>query len=247
MTDTNRPPSTSTPATTPATAPTKTASAARTPGIRDSWRAITRRGLWDSNPALVQLLGLCPLLAVSNSAINGLSLGLATLLVLTLSNTLISAVRHWLPAVVRMPLYVLLIATLVTVVELLLHAWSNRLYGALGIFIPLIVTNCLLMARAESVAARQPVAHAALDGFMHGLGFLLVLFVLGSLREVLGAGSWLAGAEQLFGPAASALTLQISAVPPLLLALLPPGAFVLLGLLVALRNGIANRRKADQN
>lgn len=209
--------------------------------MHDSWRAIARRGLWDSNPALVQLLGLCPLLAVSNSAINGLSLGLATLLVLTLSNTLISAVRHWLPAVVRMPLYVLLIATLVTVVELLLHAWSNRLYAALGIFIPLIVTNCLLMARAESVAARQPVAHAALDGFMHGLGFLLVLLVLGSLRELLGAGAWLAGAEHVFGPAASTLSLQISDRAPLLLALLPPGAFLLLGLLVALRNGIANR------
>ncbi len=207
-------------------------------------RTISVNGLWKNNPALVQVLGLCPLLAVSNTAVNGLGLGLATLLVLTLSNTTVAATRQFIPQAARIPCYVLLIASVTTCVQLLMNAYTYSLYQVLGIFIPLIVTNCVIMGRAESFAARNPVLHAAWDGIMNGLGFCLVLFVLGSGREIIGTGVWMAGAEQLFGEAGTVLTVELMRLDnTFLLAVLPPGAFIGLGLLIAAKNAIDAKRK----
>ncbi|NQD37216.1 electron transport complex subunit E [Permianibacter sp. IMCC34836] len=204
-------------------------------------------GLWTNNPALVQVLGLCPLLAVSNTAINGLGLGLATLLVLVGANLLVSLVRHWIPAAIRIPVFVLLIGSLVTCIELLMHAWTYSLYQALGIFIPLIVTNCVIIGRAESFASRQPAHRAVIDGLAQGLGFTGVLFVLGSVREILGSGHWMFGAEQVFGSVGAALSSKFAELQqPMLLALLPPGAFLGLGGLIALKNVIDQRRRSRQ-
>jgi len=196
-------------------------------------------GLWHNNPGLVQLLGLCPLLAVTNTTVNGLGLGLATLLVLTGSNFIVSLTRHWLTADVRIPAFVLIIASLVTAIDMSLQAWLPGLRQNLGIFVPLIVTNCTLLARAEAFASRRAAGPALIDGLAQGLGFALVLIALGAMRELLGQGTLLADAELLFGPRAESLTLQV--IPEgwgLLLAILPPGAFILLGLMVALRQTI---------
>ncbi len=204
---------------------------------------IIRNGLWSNNPGLVQLLGLCPLLAVSNSVVNALGLGLATLLVLTASNIAISAIRHVVRDEIRIPVFVLVIAAFVTTVELAMNAWLHELYTILGIFIPLIVTNCAIIGRAEAFASRNTVVHAALDGFMMGAGFMLALVALGAMRELLGAGTLLADADLLFGPVATHWTLTI--IPDFrgfLLAILPPGAFIGLALLIAAKNGWERRR-----
>ena len=203
---------------------------------------IIENGLWKNNVALVQLLGLCPLLAVTNSAINGLGLGLATLATLVLSNTLVSLVRNLVRQEVRLPVFVLIIACIVTTIELVMQAWFYELYLVLGIFIPLIVTNCSIVGRAEAFASRNPVGPAALDGFMMGLGFLLVLLVLGSLREAIGAGTLFAQAELLFGPAAEGWKLTLfNDYGGFLIAVLPPGAFFGLALLIAGKNLIEER------
>ncbi|PIE35234.1 MAG: electron transport complex subunit RsxE [Gammaproteobacteria bacterium] len=173
-------------------------------------------GLWRQNPALVKLLGLCPLLAVSNSVANGLALGLATLLVLVVANGSVSLSRPLLMPEIRIPLYVLIIAGTVTVIELIMAAWFPALHRSLGIFLPLIVTNCLIIGRAEAFAARQTLGPALVDALSMGTGFLIVLVLLGGMREWLGQ--------------------------TLLIALLPPGAFILLGLFVALRNLMPTRR-----
>ena len=200
---------------------------------------IWRQGLWDNNPGLVQLLGLCPLLAVTNTAVNGLGLALATLFVLICSNLLVSSLRGWLRPEIRIPAFVLIIATLVTAVDLTLQAWLHELSRALGIFVPLIVTNCTILARAEAFASRRPPLAAVQDGMAQGCGFGLVLIALGAGREVVGQGTVFAGADLLLGDWAGGLTAQL--MPEgfgLLLALLPPGAFIGLGLLVALRQRI---------
>lgn len=201
-------------------------------------------GLWRQNPGFVQLLGLCPLLATSSTLINGLSMGLATLLVLTGSNLLISAVRHRVRREVRIPLFVLIIAALVTCVELVMQAWFPELYRVLGLFVALIVTNCIIIGRAEAYAARADVLRAGADGVLMGLGFTLVLVMLGGLRELVGQGTLLADAALLFGPVAADWTLHLPGYPGLLLAVLPPGAFIGLGLLVALKNWIDTRLAA---
>jgi electron transport complex protein RnfE len=199
-------------------------------------RAILRNGLRDQNPGFVQLLGLCPLLAVSTSLGSGLGLGLATLLVLSLSNVAAATVGRILPAEVRIAVYVLLIAALVTAVELALAAWVPGLHAALGIFLPLIVTNCLLLARAEAFASRQPVGHALLDGLAMGGGFLLVLVALGATRELLGRGSIGGDLHTLLGNGGASWGVHLFGEQHgFLLALLPPGAFILLGLMVAWR------------
>ncbi|MEC9405960.1 MAG: electron transport complex subunit E [Pseudomonadota bacterium] len=206
-------------------------------------RDIIRNGLWTNNPGLVQLLGLCPLLAVSNSVINALGLGLATLLVLTASNVAVSAIRNIVRDEIRIPVFVLVIAAFVTTVELAMNAWLHELYTVLGIFIPLIVTNCAIIGRAEAFASRNPVGHAALDGLMMGLGFALALVALGALRELLGQGTLLADAELLFGAVAQDWTLTI--IPDFrgfLLAVLPPGAFIGLALLIAAKNAFERRQ-----
>ena len=199
-------------------------------------RGIIRDGLWRQNAGLVQLLGLCPVLAVSSSVVNGVSLGLATALVTGLSGALIASLRHWVPDELRNPVFILLIAALVTLVELLMRAGLPELYAVLGIFIPLITTNCIVLARAEAFASRNPVAHATLDGVMMGLGLTAVLAVLGGLRELLGRGTLLSGLELVLGEPARDWVIHLvptSAHYQFLLALLPPGAFLGLALLVA--------------
>ena len=212
-------------------------------GIKD----IFYNGLWKQNPGIAQLLGLCPLLAISNTVVNALSLGLATTLVMTLSGSGVAAMREWIPNEARIPIYVLLIAVLVTVVQLLINAYVHPLYLVLGIFIPLIVTNCIILARAESFASKNGILASALDGIAMGLGLTAVLVVLGGIREVFGHGTLLSGIDLVFGETAKSLVITV--VPNyhgFLLAILPPGAFIALGLLIALKNWLNLRaeRKA---
>ena len=211
-------------------------------------RALLRNGLLDRNPGFVQLLGLCPLLAMSNSVANALGLGLATLAVLVASNAIASLAGPWLPREVRLAVFVLVIAAAVTAVELAMAAWWAGLHASLGIFLPLIVTNCLVLARAESFASREPLPRALLDGLAMGLGFLLALLALGASRELLGRGSLGADLGLLFGGSHAGGGWQVFPESRgLLIALLPPGAFVLLGLMIALgraQAATARRRAA---
>jgi electron transport complex protein RnfE len=208
------------------------------------FRQIAIDGLWKNNPGLVQLLGLCPLLAVTTSTINGLGLGIATTAVLALSNLSVSLLRGVVRPEIRIPTYVIIIASLVTAVELAINAWFHELYRVLGIFIPLIVTNCAIIGRAEAFASRNPPSRALMDGMMMGAGFTAVLVVLGSARELLGQGTLLSGAHMMFGGDAD-LTIHVSD-GGFLLALLPPGAFIGLGLMVALKNVIDRRLAAPR-
>jgi len=205
---------------------------------------ILREGLWANNPGLVQLLGLCPLLAVTTNAINGLGLGLATLLTLVASNVTVSLIRNLVRPEVRIPVFVLVIASIVTVIELAMNAWLHDLYLILGIFIPLIVTNCSIIGRAESFASRHSVDRALLDGLAMGAGFTLVLVALGSLRELIGHGTLLSHANLMFGESGRQLSLTlIDDYRGFLLAILPPGAFLGLGFLIAGANIINARRE----
>ncbi|AXQ16025.1 electron transport complex subunit RsxE [Shewanella algae] len=203
------------------------------------YRDIAWQGLWKNNPGLVQMLGLCPLLAVTSTFTNALGLGLATALVLIGSNTTVSLVRNFVPKEIRIPVFVMIIAALVTAVQLLVNAYAYGLYVSLGIFLPLIVTNCVIIGRAEAFASRNSPMSAAFDGLMMGIGFTLVLMVLGGGREILGQGTLFDGAEQLLGPWAASLRIEVWQVDtPFLLAMLPPGAFLGMGLLIALKNVI---------
>jgi len=198
---------------------------------------LLKNGLWHNNQGLVALLGLCPLLAVTSTATNGLGLGLATMATLIITNLIVSLSRHWLRSEIRIPMFVLIIACVVTVIELLMSAHLHQLYLALGIFLPLIVTNCAIIGRAEAFASKQPIRQAVIDGFSMGLGFLAVLVVLGCMRELIGYGTLFRGADSLFGPVAAGLTVVvIDDYQGFLLAILPPGAFVGLALLIALKN-----------
>jgi len=209
-----------------------------------SYPHILKEGLWANNPGLVQLLGLCPLLAVTTNAINGLGLGLATLLTLAASNVTVSLIRNIVRPEVRIPVFVLVIASIVTVIELAMNAWLHDLYLILGIFIPLIVTNCAIIGRAESFASRQTVDRALLDGLSMGAGFTLVLVTLGGLRELIGQGTLLSQAHLMFGEFGNHLTLTlIDDYRGFLLAILPPGAFLGLGFLIAGMNIINARRE----
>jgi electron transport complex protein RnfE len=191
-----------------------------------SWTENLVAGLWKDNPGLVQLLGLCPLLAVTSTLANGVGLGIATLLVVTLSNALVSMTRHWIRQEIRIPIYVLIIASLVTCVELIFKAWFPTLDRSLGIFIPLIVTNCTIVARAEVFASRNPVGLSIADGLGMGAGFALLLMAIGAFREILGHAS-IAGLS--------------FADHGFLLAILPPGAFFALALAVALKNRLDDK------
>ncbi|MEE4378566.1 MAG: electron transport complex subunit E [Candidatus Competibacteraceae bacterium] len=202
-----------------------------------SYSQIIRDGLWGNNAGFVQLLGLCPLLAVSNTVINALGMGLATTLVLLASNTTVSAIRRWVRPEVRIPVFVLVIASFVTAIELAMNAFWHELYNILGIFIPLIVTNCIIIGRAEAFASKQSVPKAALDGLTMGLGFAFALVLLGGLRELIGQGTLFSQAHLMFGEAARGMTVYlIEDYRGFLLAILPPGAFIGLGLLIALKN-----------
>lgn len=208
-------------------------------------REIMNNGMWKSNPALVQLLGLCPLLAVSATITNALGLGFATLLVLVGSNVVVSLVRDYVPKEVRIPVYVMIIAALVTCVQLLMNAYAYGLYLSLGIFIPLIVTNCIIIGRAEAFASKNSVTASALDGFWMGLGMTTVLAVLGAIREVLGNGTLFDGADLLLGEWAKVLRIEVFHFDShFLLAMLPPGAFIFVGLLIAAKNVIDSRLEA---
>jgi electron transport complex protein RnfE len=203
---------------------------------------IARDGLWGNNVALVQILGLCPLLAVTSTAINGLGLGLATILVLVSSNFTVSLIRHLVRPEVRIPVFVLVIASFVTAVELAMNAFFHDLYKVLGIFIPLIVTNCSILGRAEAFASKNPVGKSVVDGLTMGVGFAVVLVVLGAMRELIGFGTLFAQANMMFGEAARGLTITvIEDYKGFLVAVLPPGAFIGLGLLIALKNLIEQR------
>jgi len=205
---------------------------------------IARDGLWDNNPALAQLLGLCPLLAVSGTVVNAVGLGIATTLVLVATNLTVSLIRNVVPQEVRIAVFVLIIAAFVTVVELIMNAYFHPLYKVLGIFVPLIVTNCAIIGRAEAFASRHAPDRALLDGLAMGLGFTLALMTLGALREVLGHGTLFGGAQLMLGAWAAGLELEvIHDYRGFLLAVLPPGAFFGLGLLVAIKNVIDQRRK----
>jgi electron transport complex protein RnfE len=200
-----------------------------------------RAGLWTENPGLVQLLGLCPLLAVTTTFVNGLGLGLATIAVLSCSNVLVSATRKFIRPEIRIPMYVLIISSLVTCIEMVFLAWFPSLGRSLGIFIPLIVTNCAIVARAEVYASRNPVGASLIDGFAMGCGFALLLSAIGAFRELIGQGSILARLDMLFG--GDPLPGLVIVDGGFLLAILPPGAFITLGLFIALKNALDRRRQ----
>lgn len=204
-------------------------------------------GMWNNNPALVQLLGLCPLLAVSSTLTNALGLGIATLVVLVASNVVISLIRDYVPKDVRIPVFVMIIAALVTCVQLLMNAFAYGLYLSLGIFIALIVTNCIIIGRAEAFASKNAVLPAALDGLWMGLGMTSVLVVLGSLREIIGNGTLFDGADLLLGKWASVLRIEVFHFESkFLLALLPPGAFIGVGFLIAAKSVIDKQLATHQ-
>jgi len=197
---------------------------------------IIYQGLWKNNPGLVQALGLCPLLAVSATVTNALGLGLATLLVLVASNVTVSLIRSFVPKEIRIPIFVMIIASFVTTVQLLMNAFTYELYQSLGIFIPLIVTNCIIIGRAEAFASRNAVLPAAMDGLFMGLGFTGVLVLLGAIREVLGQGTLFDGMHLLFGEWATVLRIEVfHADTSFLLAILAPGAFIGMGFLMAIK------------
>ena len=207
-----------------------------------SYREIAVNGLWKNNPGLVQLLGLCPLLGVSNSMVNALGMGIATALVLAASNAAVALIRRQVTDAVRLPVFVMIIAALTTCIELLMQAFTYELYQILGIFIPLITTNCIILGRAEAFAAKNSVAHASFDGLMMGTGFGLVLLALGSVRELLGTGMLLSNMQLLFGAQAASWQIEVFPhYPGFLLAILPPGAFLVLGLLIAGKNHLDAR------
>lgn len=210
------------------------------------YKDITLNGLWKQNPGVVQLLGLCPTLAVTTTAINGLSLGLATALVMAAANGSISPVRTFIPSEIRVPVFILVIAALVTVIDMSINAFTHDLHKVLGIFIPLIVVNCIVLARVESFAAKNAPVPSMLDGMMMGTGLAMVLTLLGGMREIIGKGTLFSGLDLVFGPEAKQYVLTV--IPDyhgFLLAVLPPGAFLGLGILIAARNW-AEQRKTEQ-
>ena len=210
-----------------------------------AYQTIVENGLWKQNPGVVQLLGLCPTLAMTTTMLNGFSLGLATALVMAVSNASVSPVRKWIPKEIRNPVFILIIAAIVTIIDLSMNAFLHPLHNVLGIFIPLIVTNCIVLARVEAFAAKNPTLPSALDGLMMGLGLAGVLALLGAARELVGKGTIFSGIDLLLGPDAKSLIIHV--IPEyngFLLAILPPGAFIGLACLIAARNW-AELRKSN--
>jgi Na+-translocating ferredoxin:NAD+ oxidoreductase subunit E len=204
------------------------------------YREITHNGLWKQNPVLGQMLGLCSLLAISTSTVNAVSLGIATILVMGMSNLIVSSLRGFIPYEIRIPVFILIIASLVTVVDMAMNAWLHDLYLVLGIFIPLIVVNCIVLARVEAFAAKNTAGLAAFDGVVMGIGFVWVIGLLGAIRELIGQGTLFSGIEMVF-PGARAIQILPADYPGFLLAMLPPGAFFVLGLMIAGRNWLDHR------
>jgi len=214
-----------------------------------SYRELSLNGLWKNNPAIVQLLGLCPLLAVTGSVVNALGLAAATTAVLVCSNAAVSLIRNIVSDAVRLPAFVMIIAAAVTCIELLMQAFAYELYQILGIFLPLITTNCVILGRADGFASRNSLGPAVYDGLMMGLGFGAVLVLLGAVRELIGTGALFDNMDLLFGPGAAQWKLVvIGNYQNFLLAILPPGAFIFTGLIIALKNridaGIKRRQDA---
>lgn len=207
------------------------------------FREIIRNGLWRQNPGLAQILGLCPILAISTNMVNAVSLGIATVMAMVLSNLAISGLRRWIAYEIRIPVFILIIAALVTVLDLAFNAYFHSLYLVLGIFVPLITTNCIVLARAEAYAARNGVLESTIDGVAMGLGLVWVLALLGALRELVGNGTLLSGIEMVF-PGFAPISVFGSDYPGFLLASLPPGAFFILGILIAAYNAVNARLAA---
>ncbi len=202
---------------------------------RDELRNIVRNGIWKQNSSLVQILGLCPLLAVTTNAVNGVMLSLATIIVMALSNIAVASLRNFIPHEIRIPVFILIVAALVTAVDLMFNANFHELYVVLGIFIPLIVTNCIVLARVEAFAAKNPPLQSTLDGVFMGVGMLWTLGLLGAMRELIGSGTLLGGIDMVF-PSLQPIQVLPESYPGFLLALLPPGAFILLGCMIAWKN-----------
>ncbi len=213
-----------------------------------SYRELSLNGLWKNNPAIVQLLGLCPLLAVTGSVVNAIGLAGATTMVLMCSNAAVSLVRNIVSDAVRLPVFVMIIAAAVSCIELLMQAFTYELYQILGIFLPLITTNCVILGRADAFACKNSLAPAVYDGFIMGLGFAVILVLLGALRELIGTGALFDNMDLLFGPvAASWKIVVIDGYQSFLLAILPPGAFIFTGLIIAGKNLIDMNIKARQD
>jgi Na+-translocating ferredoxin:NAD+ oxidoreductase subunit E len=210
---------------------------------REELRTIANNGIWKQNSSLSQLLGLCPLLAVTTNAVNGIMLSLATILVMAVANVAVATLRNLIPHEIRIPVFILIVAALVTVVDLLFNANLHELYLVLGIFIPLIVTNCIVLARVEAFAAKNPPLQSTLDGVFMGVGMLWTLAVLGAMRELLGSGTLFGGIDMVF-PGLQPIQLLPESYPGFLLALLPPGAFILLGCMIAWKNWMDARAAA---
>jgi electron transport complex protein RnfE len=204
------------------------------------YRDIAYNGVWKQNTGLVQILGLCPILAISTNAVNAVSLGLATILVMAIANLAVASLRNFIPYEIRIPVFILIIAALVTVVDLAFNAWLHELYLVLGIFIPLIVTNCIVLARVEAFAAKNGAWASTVDGVAMGIGLVWVLGLLGAMREFLGAGTLLGGIDMVF-PGLQPLQVLPADYPGFLLAILPPGAFILLGCMIAAKNWLDAR------
>ena len=214
--------------------------------MSQDFRRIAKDGIWDNSIVFAQALGLCPLLAVTGSASNGLGMGLASTAVMTSSGLLISLFRGMITPQIRIPVFVLIIAVLVTLVDMAMNAWVHDLHKVLGLFIPLIVTNCAILGRAEAFASRNQVLPTLFDGLMMGLGFTLVLVLLGAVREILGSGTLFANAALLLGSWASFLELELVAnYRGFLLIILPPGGFLVLGFLLAGKR-LIDRRLAER-
>ncbi len=214
-----------------------------------SYREISLNGLWKNNPAIVQLLGLCPLLAVTGSVINALGMGIATMLVLTVSNTCVSMIRSFASDAIRLPAFVMIIAAAVTCIELLMQAFAYELFQILGIFLPLITTNCVILGRADAFACKNKVLPAMYDGFIMGMGFAVILMMLGAVREIIGTGAIFANMDLLFGEGAKTWKIVlVEDYTAVLVAILPPGAFIFTGMIIALKNiiddGIKKREAA---
>ena len=212
---------------------------------REEFRQIAANGAWKQNTSLIQILGLCPLLAVTTNLVNGVMLSLATIIVMAISGLAVASLRNLIPHEIRIPVFILIVAALVTVVDLLFNANLHELYLVLGIFIPLIVTNCIVLARVEAFANKNPPLHAMIDGIFMGIGMLWTLALLGGLRELIGRGTLFSGIDMVF-PGLHPLQLLPDDYPGLLLAMLPPGAFILLGCLIAWKNWIESRAAARQ-
>ena len=210
---------------------------------REEFRTIAGNGIWKQNTSIAQILGLCPLLATTTNAVNGIMLSLATIIVMAMSNFAVASLRNLIPHEIRIPVFILIVAALVTVVDLLFNANLHELYLVLGIFIPLIVTNCIVLARVEAFAAKNEPGGSTVDGIAMGIGLTLVLAVLGAMREVVGSGTLLSGIEMII-PGAQPIVLFGDGYPGFLIAILPPGAFIALGCLIAGRNWIEARKQA---